>query len=234
MKFIGELYDSGTLLFSITIQSKASQNQVDKNLINKHLSKVGNQSLIFSPKVSLIIRSKDFTNQATCWIPGQLIYVVMSLFQSAYKALLNADKMYQLSEGFLYLDKNLALKNTKKISLWKSYMSLVPTVIQSKDNSQQKGLVVMDDSNQVGTLTVEQLVHVISYLDHLDVSTYSMMAGIVDALEANNAKLDRIMEKLDTIQNLLSGASTKAQSPIFSQNSDMFKWTPVDGIEPFM
>ena len=225
MKFFGTIYESMEVRYVIVIQSRGAK-EGQNDLITPYQSKVGTKSLIFNPTASLVIRSRDPQNQNSCYVPLHMVYQVSALHLNMYKTIMTS-KMYNVSDGVMYLDKKAAVESAKKISLFRNYLSLVPTIITTKDNEQHKGISLMADNNIIGNLRKDELTSIVGILEHLDIATFSMMAGISDALEANNGKLDLILTKLNELTNLVVSGNNKSAT---NTTSSRFEWQPVEDI----
>lgn len=224
MKLITKLYDGYEVQFSINVQSRASKETEGQEspLITPYKSKSGSMSLIFNPSAAVIIRSRDINNKASCYVPMSMVYQVAGMFTAMYKMISNS-KMYNKADGQLYLDKKIALQCMQRISLFRNYLSVMPTIINRKDGSQERGIIVLADQTTIGNMTIDEVSSISSILEHLDITSYALLAGIVDSIEGNNARLDTVFNKLDNIELLIRELSKSKIS------ESRFDWKPADG-----
>lgn len=205
MKLISTLYTGTEIEATLTIQSRttrAKDDSSDDPLIVRYKSKIGNQSLIFSPTVALVLRGRG-QNRLDAWIPVNLFYRFTSTLSHAYHSL-STDKLYYSDKGTLYLDRKIADSQTRKISLFRNSLTLSPDIAYDRTGKQMKGVLFSVDGAAMGIMGHNDVLGMVEMLDHFDINTYSLLAGVVDELESMSNKVDTILMTVSRIEKLLT------------------------------
>lgn len=205
MKLISTLYTGTEIEATLTIQSRTTRAKDDSSdgpLIVRYKSKIGNQSLIFSPTVALVLRGRG-QNRLDAWIPVNLFYRFTSTLSHAYHSLLT-DKLYYSDKGTLYLDRKIADSQARKISLFRNSLTLSPDIAYDRTGKQMKGVLFSVDGAAMGIMGHNDVLGMVEMLDHFDINTYSLLAGVVDELESMSNKVDTILMTVSRIEKLLT------------------------------
>lgn len=205
MKLISTLYTGTEIEATLTIQSRttrAKDDSSDDPLIVRYKSKIGNQSLIFSPTVALVLRGRG-QNRLDAWIPVNLFYRFTSTLSHAYHSL-STDKLYYSDKGTLYFDRKIADSQTRKISLFRNSLTLSPDIAYDRTGKQMKGVLFSVDGAAMGIMGHNDVLGMVEMLDHFDINTYSLLAGVVDELESMSNKVDTILMTVSRIEKLLT------------------------------
>ncbi|MCM1232592.1 MAG: hypothetical protein NC489_20905 [Ruminococcus flavefaciens] len=227
MKLISTVYSGDQLEATLTIQSKNTRTRDDKSdvsgpLITRYRSKVGNESLIFNPTVALVIRGRDRKQSTDAWIPWSLIYRFTASLSHVYHSL-QTEKLYNAADGTLYVDRNIALSVSRRLSLFRNSITLTPGVIMDRTGKPMKAIDFIVDEVNIGTMGHNEVLTLIDLIDHLDIANYSLTAGIIDELETMNTKFDQMKLQMDRIERLLQTQPKPTQEP---RSSPMFNWQP--------
>lgn len=222
MKLISTIYTGDQIEVTLTIQSKNTRTKdgkVDTNstLITRYRSKIGNESLIFNPTIALVIRGRQ-TQAADAWVPLPLIYRFTASLSGVYQNL-QTEKLYNTVEGTMYVDRNIALANSRRLSLFRNSITLTPGVTTNRTGKPTKAIDFIVDEVEIGTMAHTEVLGFIDLIDHMDIAGYAITAGIIDELESTNSKLDLILARTGRIENLLT-----AQKPAPKETRPAFNW----------
>ena len=173
-------------------------------MITRYVSKVGNESLIFNPTVYLCIEANDRGRNSapSAVIPATTIYRVNGMLTKVYRSIVD-QKMYRAEGRSLYLDSNVAAKCIRKLSLYRNTLVVAPAVLSIGDADDRHQIMAVSfsvDDMQIGLLGHQDLLNLIDVIGHMDINSYTMMAGIIDQLSTMDTKLDRILEILNSMQ----------------------------------
>lgn len=202
MKTIYTIFAGKEVLFSIQLspKKKAYLQQPDEDpyepMLKQYVSKVGTQSLIFQPTLGLRVSSKDLSMNAI--VPGHLIYQLAGIFQSVLQMETKYRSNIVMTDpdtGQLMLT-NQASQYAKQISLFRSMLAIAPALVEQINGKTDLGVSLYLDLQYLGTMSREETVAFIDSINRLDLSTYSLLAGISTKIMDIDAKLDKIMSKL--------------------------------------
>lgn len=202
MKTIYTIFSGKELMFAIQLTPKKKQYAKPNEdqyepMMKTYMSKVGTQSLIFQPTLGLRITSKQNTNLSAI-VPGHLIYQLAGIFQYV----LNTEQKYRSNiviedpdSGQLMLTSQ-ASQYAKQISLFRSMLAIAPALVESSNEVTTLGLALYMDLNYLGAMSAEESEAFIDTINHFDLSTYSLLAGLSTKIMDIDEKLDKIMLKL--------------------------------------
>ncbi len=203
---------------TINIQNRTRQRTgevIDAPLVTKHISKVGNESLIFNPTVALTIQSRGTAGSSDVYIPLSLFYRFTSNLSAVYEALSDA-KLYHTEGPVLYVDKKRAITFARKLPLFRNTLTLVPDVFIDRANVYAKGIVFLVDAKPIGVIHHQEALGMIEQLDRLDITCYSLMAAVVEELDTTINRLDgltELMTKTYRMVECINETLTKQQMP---------------------
>lgn len=222
MKLISTIYAGDQIEVTLTIQSKNTRTRDDKSdsngpLITRYRSKVGNESLIFNPTVALVVRGRG-VQAADAWIPLPLIYRFTASLSHVYHKL-QTEKLYNSADGTMYVDRNIALSVSRRLSLFRNAITLTPGVATDRTGKPMKAIDFIVDEVNIGTMAHNEVLGFIDLIDHTDITNYAISAGIIDELEATNAKLDALLAQGSRIEKLLQAQKSAPKEP-----RSMFDW----------
>ena len=193
MHLISELYRGEDLVFVLDVQGQKPNNMKNAppgQLVTRYISKVGNESLIFNPRIGLQIKAKK--NQAIrCIVPHTIMHHIPNMINQVYEAMAAMDKLYIKQQGGLYMDAVAASKIGRRISIYSNTLAIVPCVTESSPG-QDKGIAFIIDRTQIGALSQAEAMNVITILDKFDPTTFSLVASLLDRMDEMDIKLDRI------------------------------------------
>lgn len=190
--------------------------------------------MIFNPSVALQIRGR--AGGDTAFIPLNLFYRFTGCLSAVYESLSDS-KLYHSDGNALYVDKKRATECARKLPLFRNMLTIIPDVYVDRTNTFSKGIVFLTDGRPLGIANHQDVLSMVELLDHLDVTGYTLMAGIVDELEAANDNLKAMSEMLQKIYTIVQNSDTKlpimtaAQEPI-SSPTDSFTWGSVTDWRP--
>lgn len=233
MKLITTIYSSYELEVIMTAQPRASRdiegNRIENtSMLKRHTSKVGNVSLIFNPSVFLTIRPKRWTGDITpdATILAHQIYRFNNLLIQVWNNALGKD-VFREDNG-LFLDQKATAAAARRMSLYRYALTMFPDIIGGPDNTQQKAVAFQVDKTKLGSMSLVEVAGLTDAIDHLDLTTYSLAAGLLEEIQDLHTADQIIIDKLTRIENLLSAGSSSIQ-PKPQRNSSaagIFDWKP--------
>lgn len=219
MKLISTIYPADEIEVLLTVQSRSSRTNKETHsndqLITKYRSKIGNESLIFNPSIALIIKSRNNREVMDALIPLNLIYRFTAAVSGVYQKL-QSEKLFLVDGSSLYVDQKLALQHSRKISLFRNSLTITPGICSDRTGKLVKGITFTIEGSPLGTMSHTEVLGLLDLMDHLDISTFSLLAGVVDEMESMNRKMDTVVTKLNNIESILMQLSTSKQ-PLQSQ-----------------
>ena len=203
MKSINTIYSNRTIRFSLIINNKINRGDgtyTEGPLVEKYVSKVGNASLIFNPSIYLLVDSTNRFDPSqprkNAAVPGNAIYRFNSMLSKVYKDIMES-KMYREDGRELYLDEKLASKASRRMSLFRNSVIVAPCVIyRGEDNPRLRGVTFIVEGEAIGELDHAELINIINQIEHLDLTTYSMLVGLSDQVNGVDEKLNLIIDML--------------------------------------
>lgn len=227
MKLISTLFQTSQLDICMMIQNRnvRGKEEQDGPLISKYVSRVGNESLIFNPSVAISITSR-VDKSLNAYIPLSLFYRFTGNLTAVY-SVISDNKLYRTEGNVIYVDKKKALEVARKLPLFRNTLTLVPDVHVDRANTFTKGIAMLVEMKAIGIINHQEALGLIEQLDHLDITSYTLMAGIVDELESANTRLDSMMDMLQKIYELLQKKDISAViPPPIPSPVDEFNWKP--------
>ena len=212
MKFINSLYSTNELEFVMNVQPKNQKNSnqgasSDGPLVTVHRSRVGNMTLVFSPTVALVVRSRSRSIEDNAWIPLHLIPRFTSNVASVYHTLSDG-KIVHSDNGKMFIDKKKAVSASVKMSLFRNGLMIAPAVLDSAGKP-TVGISMSIDGKIIGSMVHSEAMSLVDILDRLDLATYSVMAGMVDKLAEIDTKTEEILRVTMDIRNLMERSGGK-------------------------
>src|SRR5699024_1665214 len=112
--------------FTINIQSRrpygmSDEGAKEQQLIVRHTSKIGNQSLIFNPRVCLTMRPNRYVlnvkdDPMPIIIPDTLYYRFTGVLSTVYTNMINSKKLYHRDENnVLFVDRKRSEEHTSEL-----------------------------------------------------------------------------------------------------------------------
>lgn len=187
----------------VTIKIRIANRSKDKNesLIRTYQSKVGKRSLIFDPTVSLTIEPaySDYTQsqQLRVIMPIHMIYQFGGVLSAIYQNLNHDDWYIKDSDGNVITITEKIKEYSKKIALPYGMVVLSPTIVKYEDRSNQYGITINIPGGTIGTMSYLEIAALINTIDHMDISTYTMMAGVSDQVAHVEQKIDMVLSMLN-------------------------------------
>ena len=122
----------------------------------------------------------------------------------------------------MYVDRNVALSVSRRMSLFRNSITLTPGVTVDRTGKPIKGIDFVVDEVVIGTMSHTEVLGVIDLIDHIDLSTYTLIAGVIDELESSNRKLDHMQAQMDRIEKLLQPQKNTRHD----ERPSTFDWKP--------
>lgn len=168
------------------------ESKTTEKLLKTYTSSIGNQSLIFNPKQYMILRGRR-ENTAEALIPSTLFYRFSALLSSVYQHMGSKD-LYTRKDSTWYIDQNVAIKYGRRMSTFRDTLYIVPTVYRNDRTEEMgPGIEFMLNNVQIGAMSAPEAIGMIDTLDHLDISTYTLMAGMLEKLDDIDWKVDKLL-----------------------------------------
>lgn len=206
MQLISTIMTTAQMEFTINVRSRNTNdpNRVapDGDMITRYVSKIGNQSLIFAPSVAFIVKSR-INPAISAFVPLSMFYRFTSTLSTVYQSL-STGKLYHTEGSTLFVDKNKANSCAKKVVLFRSTVTMIPDVYIDKGNTYTQGIAMLVDGNLLGIISHHDVMSLVEQLDHLDISTYSLMAGVIDEMEGMNNRLDAMNQMIQHLTELIT------------------------------
>ena len=230
MRLVTTLYSSKELDFIIGIQPKARKDSdgnwtSDDSMLVPYQSKVGNMSLIFNPTVSLRIKPNSWDVKVDpASIPSNLIYRFNASLTQVYNNAL-AKGTYRDDEG-LFLDPKVMATTARRLSLFKGSLTIFPDIMTGADNTPLRSITFQIDKQRLGSLPLPEVSALIDLIDHLDLATYLLVAGIMEEIDDLKKSNQIVLGYLDRIEQLLkSGQQYQKPAPERSNHGvNAFSW----------
>lgn len=181
------------LRVSIRLRGKNSQ-----GCAHKVTSKTtGRTSLIFDPYIGLVFAS---ANPKTAYVnivfPSNMIYIVGNAFYKTYQKMQKEEWYLTGEDGRKETISSELPKLIGKVSGPKDEMLIVPTIIRREVDRVGVSIITRSGGN-VGSLTATELESLIYTIEHFDVSTFSMIAGLMERVCSIDEKVDKILKLLE-------------------------------------
>lgn len=233
MKLITSIYSSYELDFTINIQPRQQKDtdgkRVDSDSMFKpYTSKVGNVSLIFSPSLYLSIRPRKWngTNRPEATVAANQFYRFTSMITQVYNNTLGKG-VFREDDG-LFLDQKAAAQAARRMSLFRYALTVFPDIMAGPDGAQQKAIGFQLDKIKLGSMGLNEATGLVDVLDHMDLTTYTLVAGLLEDVDDLHTANSIIIDKLTRIEALLSSGSTNVSEKPKRESSasDMFNWQP--------
>ena len=186
-----------------------SPRQNEETLLNEIETKTGTM-LTYNPTVSIVVRTFKKGSPPVA-LPIDKTYQLEDILSLTYNGL-STKGMYKRDGKRLYIDANLALANTHKISCYTTSLIFIPVVLSlNEDTPDSIGVSVQSNGESMGILRPDELEALIGILSHLDVKTYILVASLLEKLAVMDNKLDAIYNMQMQIFDLLmkAGFSSK-------------------------
>lgn len=217
---------------TLLIQSRTTRNgkeSADGPLITKYRSKIGNESLIFNPSISVTMRgyNQNTRGEINAWIPVNVFYRFTASLSYVYQQL-SSDKLYYMSEDkTMFVDQKIASTKARKVSLFRNSLTMIPCIFVTRSGTAMKGIDFQVDGSSIGAMAHTEILNVLDQFEHFDIMTFSLLAGVVDEMESMNGKLELILGKLDGIESLIQ-TMNDLSNQASKRNSSMLSWKSAD------
>ena len=217
MRLYASIFSGKELDFRIKVSTKKPKvpngqqptpEEENRPLLQRHTSKNGFRSLIYNPTVGLQItnRIKPMEHPAPT-VPAHLIYQFVGQMQAVFR-MLSKDHWYTVDEenGDITVIKKEAALAERRVSLFNTVIRIRPDFIFIRDVGFEPGLNIILDNTLIGSMVYYEASALIDTISHLDLSTYSLLAGLAEKVDTMDQKLDYIISKLDqpTVPNINS------------------------------
>ena len=180
--------------------------------MSRHISRSGSMSLVFNPRVALVLERRSEGGRPDAWITSDLYYRFVASATRVYESL-SSEGLFHRDGGSLFLDHNRASRCSVSMSLFRNNLLISPTVVQNREGEQRRGIAFVVDGGEIGTMDHFEAMAFVEMLDHLDVSTFGLLAGVSDQLDAIDRKLDSVRTDLGTIIAMLEKGDRRGTAP---------------------
>lgn len=247
MNLILTIFRCQSIEFTINIQPRrpygmSDEEAKEQQLIVRHTSKIGNQSLIFNPRVCLTMKPNRFVlnvkdDPIPIIIPDTLYYRFTGVLSTVYTNMINSKKLYHRDENnVLFVDRKESNALARKLVLYGGTLVIYPTVVTTRNwNSPDRdapgivspGIGFQFNGKNYGFLSREDASSAFETLDHIDIKTYVLLATAIERLDHLDQKTDEILFILRDIQKKLTDGTltAKGKSEQDSSMFDMFRNT---------
>lgn len=228
MKLITTIYNGEQVEVTLAVQSRNTRTRDGKSetngsLITRYRSKIGNESLVFNPSVALIIRGRGVKQAVDAWVPWSLIYRFTASLSHVYQKL-QTEKLYNMADSVMYVDRNIALSVSRRLSLYRNSITLIPGVASDRTGKPIRAIDLVVDEVTIGTMGHNEVLGLLDLIDHLDIANYALSAGIIDEMETTKLRLDSMQTQLTRIEQLLQSRKPIQENPRPSFNWEQNNW----------
>ena len=219
-----------TLFETSVLSVQLNVNPRDKNagsLLQHYKSKKGFESLIFNPIVSVVF-SNRYDKDARIIIPYNMIYLVANTISKVYSQITDIEKLYIRDDhGQLIIDRALAAKNAKKISAYSASM-IISTTVYDNSKGGDYGISLSVGKTVISVLHHAEARSLIEKLEHLDLTSYTMLCAIADKVSMIEKKVDDIYTILVTTQERVDKNRQTVSEIAEKSNATPFVWERKD------
>lgn len=237
MKLITTIYSGRDLELNVTIQPRSQRDTEGRrveveNMLQTRQSKVGNTYLIFAPTLYLSLRNRDWNGGARqeATILAHQVYRFNALLTQVYNNAMGKG-VYREDNG-LFLDQKATAAAARRMSLYHSSLTLFPDIMAGPDNTQLKAIGFQVDKQKIGAMSLLDTMAMIDVLDHLDLTTYTLAAGLLEEMGNLQTLGEVILNRLDGIEGLLRQLGqppTQSEAPQRNSTKDsVFSWESRD------
>lgn len=202
MNLYSTVFSGREVIFTLKISPFRKKNEEleepqPKPLIERMVSKAsGSQYLMYRPTVGLSIQSRKNQNiYAIC--PSHLIYQLAGIFYSVYQKLSEKDWYIASPDGSITIVSSEVAKMSKRMSLFRSVIEVRPTMLDVLNEGTVPGIMVIINRELCGTMLEYEVKAFIDMVNHMDISTYSLLVGLVDKVDQIDGKLDKLLRGLN-------------------------------------
>lgn len=167
----------------------------DATVLKRYVSSSGNISLIFDPKVSITIG----TREKSIRFSAKAIHNILLKLKKAY-SIINADKSYVITD-----DEELvcATHTAVEILSYDDILQITPTVLIDDEDYQVPGIAMVCKAGLCGTLTSEKLGELIMTIESMDMTQIEMLYAIIDEIQFLGKKLDKMSDEVNDLRGLI-------------------------------
>lgn len=206
MRIYANFFHGRELDFQLVISPRSKQRngyiettntQNDERLLYRHVSKIGNQSIIFNPSIGLLISNRNNKDIPSAFVPGQTIYQMTGTLEKVYNDM--TDMKWVITDqdtGTKLPSAQEVAKRAKKISLFKTMLRMEPCLIPSSERGQEPGILFVADRTSIGSMLHYEVRALLHSVQHFDIKSYELLVGLVDRVDLMDQKLDFIINSL--------------------------------------
>ena len=116
---------------------------------------------------------------------------------SMYKKLSEKDWYITSPDGSITIVSSEVAKMSKRMSLFRSVIEVRPTMLDVLNEGTVPGIMVIINRELCGTMLDYEVKAFIDMVNHMDISTYSLLVGLVDKVDQIDDKLDKLLRGLN-------------------------------------
>lgn len=222
MNLYSTIFETRTLSVQLSVNPRGKNSE---DILTRYKSKKGFESLIFNPVISVVFMNK-YDKDSRIVVPYQMIYQVSNTLSKVYSDITSIEKLYVRDDhGQLIIDKALAEKKAKKISAYTNFIVFTTTVFDDTKGGDY-GIAITVGKNLISVLHHSEARSLIEKIEHLDITSYSMLCAIA-------SKVATIEHKVDDIYNILVSTQERAnknkpEETLPKMKTGTFEWHNVD------
>ena len=211
MKLYTTIFSGSEIEFVIRITPKEARNKtmesgeqaapVNVPLLRTVRSKIGSQYITYNPIVGLDIRArKQFNCSATA--PASKVYQIANIMKSIVNTFESEPYLIHGSDSHstTVINREAINKNTRSYSIYSATVYFVPTFMERIKNPYTPGISIFVDNVEFGFMPVEEVEAFVDQIHNLDLTTFQLLAGLVDKVSTIDTKLDYLIN-LETNKN---------------------------------
>lgn len=224
MKTMSELYRGYEITWKIVVSPKGLKDDNGVSPTVRFWTPRGqpqDKMLIYSPKIALSAKyvpkryddPEEYQNHESLNLPINMVYTFANRIRSVYQALADPKMFHKDANGNIIMDKNLAIQNSKKMSLYNANLVIMPAVVYYGD-SQGYGAVISMGGKPVGRMMHFEMKELCELIDHLDFQVYSILLSVLEKNCEIDDKLTRLQGDVSEILSILKcGNKMEVQLP---------------------
>lgn len=192
MNIYATIMTTKDITFQVMVSSRNGENG---ELIQRYRSKKGFESLIYNPSIGIAISGRANNNGPRIVFPHTMLYAIANTLSKVYEDL-SSEKLYIKDDKQLLLDAKYADKYAKKVVSYNSALIFRPAIYDNRDGGSY-GISVNIDGQNTGIMSHNEVRNVLDTFERFDITTFTMLAAMVDKLGTMDQKLDAIYSMLN-------------------------------------
>lgn len=188
-------------------------------LYKKWESKMTQQiSLIYNPVVAMVFEpvtsgssayNGELRKNLTSIMPIHMCYQFAGILSRMGRHIVE-DDWFTMVDNQPQLIRDKVESISRKISLPRENTILItPTLIYDQEEAKTyRGVQIQNHAGTIGYLTHQEMLSLIDTINHLDISSYTLLAAVADQIDGIDTKTDLMNKKLDQVLDLIKNGGS--------------------------